>query len=156
MPFSTDIYNSWRKKQLEKYAALLPIIGGYLKKDFSVLDIGVGKAWLEEFLEGKGVKFKQIVGIDVEERMTLPQRKGVTYFITDDFQTSKKFDLVICFDTLHLLKDPKRLLDYSRNLVLVSIPMKFKDRLDMFENQNIIERGEIGKEEKDYFVLIKV
>jgi len=156
MPFSTDIYNSWRKKQLEKYSELLLIIKGYLKKEFSVLDIGIGKAWLEEFLEERGVRFREVIGIDADERMTLPQKKGITYFITDDFTTSRKFDLVVCFDTLHLLKEPRRLLGYSRNLVLISLPMKFKDRLDVFKNQNIVEQGEIGKEEKDYFVLIKV
>ncbi len=156
MPFSTDIYGSWREKQLEKYAELLPMIRGHLKKGFSVLDIGIGKAWLEEFLGERGVGFKEVIGIDADERMTLPQKKGITYFITDDFKTNRKFDLVICFDTLHLLKEPRRLLGYSKDLVLVSLPMKFKDRLDVFRDRNILEQGEIGEEEKDYFVLIKV
>ncbi len=156
MPFSTDIYGSWREKQLEKYSELFPKIGKYLKKEFSVLDMGIGKAWLEEFLGEKGVALKEVIGVDVDERMTLPQRKGITYFITDDFKTNRKFDLVVCFDTLHLMKEPRRLLGYSRNLVLVSLPMRFKDRLDAFRDQNIMEEGEIGEEEKDYFVLIKV
>ncbi len=156
MPFSTDIYESWRKKQLEKYAGLLPMVRGYLKKDLSVLDIGIGKAWLEEFLRGKGVVFKEVIGVDVDERMTLPQKKGVTYFITDNFQTNRKFDLVICFDTLHLLKEPRMLLGYSKSLVLVSLPMKFRGKLDVFRDQDIIAEGGIGDEEKDYFVLIKV
>ena len=156
MPFSTDIYDSWREKQLEKYTELLPIIKGYLKREYSILDIGIGKAWLEEFLEGKKVKFKDVIGIDTDERMTLPQKKGITYFITDDFLTTKKFDFVVCFDTLHLLKDPRRVLDYSKNLVLVSLPMAFKDKLEIFRGQDIMEEGEIGKQEKDYFVLIKV
>lgn len=156
MPFSTDIYGSWRKKQLEKYSELFPKIEKYLKREYSVLDIGIGKAWFEEFLGEKDVRFQEIIGIDADERMTLPQRKSVTYFITDHFQTNRKFDLVVCFDTLHLLKEPRKLLEYSRNLVLVSVPMRFKNRLNAFDDQNIIERGEIGKEEKDYFILIKV
>jgi SAM-dependent methyltransferase len=156
MPFSTDIYESWREKQLEKYSDLFPKVKDYLKREYSVLDIGIGKAWFEEFLEAKRVRFKEIIGIDADERMTLPQKKGITYFITDDFLTTKKFDFVVCFDTLHLLKDPRRILGYSKNLVLVSLPMAFKDRLDPFRSQNILEQGEIGKQEKDYFVLIKV
>ena len=156
MPFSTDIYESWREKQLEKYSDLFPKIKEHLKKEYSVLDIGIGKAWFEEFLGGKKVKFKEVIGIDTDERMTLPQKKGITYFITDDFLTTKKFDFVVCFDTLHLLKDPRRVLDYSKNLVLVSLPMAFKDKLEIFRSQNITEEGEIGKQEKDYFVLIKV
>ncbi len=156
MPFSTDIYGSWREKQFEKYSDLLPKVKGYLKKDYSVLDIGIGKAWFEEFLEGKKVKFKEVVGIDADERMTLPQKKGIIYLITDDFLTSKKFDFVVCFDTLHLLKEPKKLLGYSKNLVLVSLPMSFRDKLEVFRKENIVEEGEIGKQEKDYFVLIKV
>jgi len=156
MPFSTDIYESWREKQFEKYSDLFPRLKDYLKGEYSVLDIGIGKAWFEEFLEAKRVKFKEVVGIDTDERMTLPQKKGITYFITHDFLTTKKFDFVVCFDTLHLLKDPHRVLDYSKNLVLVSLPMAFKDKLDPFRSQNILEQGEIGKQEKDYFVLIKV
>ena len=156
MPFSTDIYESWREKQLEKYSDLFPRIKNYLKKEYSVLDIGIGKAWFEEFFGSEKIKFKEVIGMDVDERMTLPQKKGITYFITDDFLTAKKFDLVVCFDTLHLLKDPRRVLDYSKNLVLVSLPMAFKGKLDVFRGQNIMEEGEIGKQEKDYFVLIKV
>jgi SAM-dependent methyltransferase len=156
MPFSTDIYESWREKQLEKYSDLFPRLKDHLRGEYSVLDIGVGKAWFEEFLEGKKVKFKEVVGIDTDERMTLPQKKGITYFITDDFLTAKKFDFVVCFDTLHLLKDPRRILDYSRNLVLISLPMAFKEKLGAFDSLNVIEQGEIGKQERDYFVLIKV
>jgi len=156
MPFSTDIYGSWREKQLEKYSDLFPRLKGYLKSGYSVLDMGIGKAWFEEFLEEKGVRFKEVIGIDTDERMTLPQRKSITYFITDDFLTTKKFDFVVCFDTLHLLKDPLRILDYSNNLVLVSLPMAFKEKLGAFRGLNVIEQGEIGKQEKDYFVLIKV
>jgi SAM-dependent methyltransferase len=156
MPFSTDIYESWREKQLEKYSDLFPRLKDYLKGEYSVLDVGIGKAWFEEFLEGKKVKFKEVIGIDMDERMTLPQKKGITYFITDDFLTTKKFDFVVCFDTLHLLKDSRRILDYSKNLVLVSLPMAFKEKLGAFKSLNVIEQGEIGKQEKDYFVLIKV
>jgi 2-polyprenyl-3-methyl-5-hydroxy-6-metoxy-1,4-benzoquinol methylase len=156
MPFSTDIYESWREKQFEKYEDLLPKLKKHLKRGYSVLDIGIGKAWLEEFLENHGIRFKEVVGIDNDERMTLPQRKGITYFITDEFLTSKKFDLVICFDTLHLLKEPHNLLGYSKNLVLVSLPMAFKNKLEIFKSQRIMEEGEIGKQEKDYFILIKV
>jgi len=156
MPFSTDIYGSWREKQLEKYSDLFPTLKEYLKSEYSVLDIGIGKAWFEEFLEGKKIRFKEVIGIDADERMTLPQRRGITYFITDDFLTAKKFDFVVCFDTLHLLKDPRRILDYSNNLVLISLPMAFKEKLGVFKSLNVIEQGEIGKQEKDYFVLIKV
>jgi SAM-dependent methyltransferase len=156
MAFSSAIYGSWRKKQLEKYSDLFPKIKKYLKKDYSVLDIGIGKAWLEEFLEKKKIKFGEVVGVDVDEAMIAPQKKGITYFITDDFMTVRKFDLVFCFDTLHLLKDPRRLLEYSKNFVLVSLPKSFESRLDVFRDRKIIEEGEIGKEEKDHFVLIKV
>jgi 2-polyprenyl-3-methyl-5-hydroxy-6-metoxy-1,4-benzoquinol methylase len=156
MVFSTDIYKSWHKKQLEKYADLFPRVSKHLKKNYSVLDIGVGKAWLEDFLAKKGLKFKEIVGVDADERMTLPQKRSITYFITDDFMTTRKFDFVVCFDTLHLLKEPRRILGYSKNLVLVSLPVAFMPALDQFNDQNIIEQGEIGNEEKDHFVLIKV
>ena len=156
MVFSTAIYKSWEKKQLQKYEALYPSIKGYLKTGFSVLDMGVGKAWLESSLEEKGLKFKEVIGIDVDEAMILPQKKGITYFITNEFMTARKFDLVICFDTLHLLPEPRRLLEYSKNLVLVSLPKAFESQLEVFRNQNIVEEGDIGEEEKDHFLLIRV
>jgi hypothetical protein len=34
--------------------------------------------------------------------------------------------------------------------------MVFKEKLGVFKSLNVIEQGEIGKQEKDYFVLIKV
>jgi len=156
MVFSTAIYKSWEKKQCQKYEALYPQIKGYLKKSFSVLDMGIGKAWLESSLEKKGLKFKEVIGIDVDEAMIRPQKKDITYFITNEFMTARKFDLVICFDTLHLLPEPKRLLEYSKNLVLVSLPKAFESQLEVFRDQKILEEGDIGEEEKDHFLLIRV
>jgi len=155
MPFSTAIYGSWRKKQLQKYSDLFPRIRGHIKARPTLLDVGIGKAWFEDFLRKKGVRPREIIGIDVDERMTLPQKRGITYFITDNFNTKKKFDFVVCFDTLHLIKDPKRVADYSNSLVLISLPLRFKDKLDVFKDRRIVAQGEIGKEEKDYFILIK-
>jgi SAM-dependent methyltransferase len=155
MAFSADIYGSWREKQLEKYDDLFPRLKPHLKGG-SLLDIGIGKAWLEEFLESKGIKFNEVIGVDADEKMTLPQRNGITYFITDDFETSRKFDLVVCFDTLHLLKDARKLTGYSQGLALVSLPIRLREKLEVFNGENIIEQGEIGGSEKDYFMLIKV
>ena len=156
MKFSADIYESWREKQREKYEELFPKLKSHLKKGFALLDIGIGRAWFEDFLNDRKVGFKEIIGVDVDEIMTLPQKKGITYFITDDFVTAREFDFVVCFDTLHLLSEPRKLLRYSKNLVLVSLPMAFKEKLEVFRDQKIIEEGEIGNQEKDYFILIKV
>lgn len=155
MAFSADVYESWREKQLEKYRDLLPVLKRHLAGG-SLLDIGIGKAWFEEFLASEGMQFSEIVGVDANERMTLPRRQGITYFITDDFMTARKFDFVVCFDTLHLLKDPRKLMGYSQDLVLVSLPVKFRDKLAVFGGESILEQGEIGKQEKDCFFLIKV
>lgn len=156
--FSTKIYEAWHKKQLQKYKDIFPRIKRYLKKDMTVIDIGIGPGWLEEFLRDKGFKFKKIVGVDTDPKIVEPRKWYVEYHITDHFSTDEKFDLLICFDTLHLIKRPKKkLLNMVKpnGFALFSLPLKFKRIFDLFVDQEIIEAGEMGEDEIDYFILIK-
>ena len=155
--FSTKIYEAWHRKQLQKYKDVFPRIKKYLKKDMTVIDIGIGPGWLEEFLKDKGFKFEKIVGVDTDAEITEPRKQYIKYHITDHFSTKEKFDFLICFDTLHLIKKPVELLNMLKpgGFALFSLPLRFKRLFDLFVDQEIVEAGKIGKDEIDYFILIK-
>lgn len=156
--FSTKIYEAWRNKQIQKYEDLYPRIKKYLKSSFSVIDIGIGPAWLEEFLLKKGIKFKRIVGIDPDSTIIKPKKDYIEYHITEHFETDERFDFLVCFDVLHLIKRPEKLLELLKpnSMALFSVPLRFKEKLDFFHEYEALEGGEVGKEEKDYFMLIKL
>ena len=109
----------------------------------SVIDIGVGPGWIYEFL-----KFKKIVGIDPDEKIIKPKKKFIEYHVTEHFETSEKFDLLICFDAIHLVNNPKKLLKYLKpnGLALISVPLRHKNLINQFKDNKILEQGEIGKE----------
>jgi SAM-dependent methyltransferase len=153
-PYSAGIYDSWRQAQEEKYADVLPFVEAQLRKARTLLDIGIGKAWLEGFLLGKGLKFEKVVGVDVDEEMVEPRLPGVEYVITGDYKPAERFDFVICFDALHLLKEPGRLLGYAKPgcWVLAAEPLKFAGTLKALGKP--AEQGVIGSQEQDRFVLV--
>jgi len=154
--YTSEIYKSWRRKQWEKYEDLFPKIKNHLDNDWSVIDIGIGPGWLEELLHDNGFRFRKIVGVEPDEKMIEP-KPYIKYKITDHFKTKEKFDLLICFDTVHLITKPVELLGFVKRggLVLFSVPLRFKKKLD-FLDISPLESGEIGKEEMDYFILAKV
>jgi 2-polyprenyl-3-methyl-5-hydroxy-6-metoxy-1,4-benzoquinol methylase len=156
MAYSSDIYESWRKKQWEKYEDLFPKIKNHLKREWTVIDIGIGPGWLEELLWENGFKFRKIVGVEPDKKM-VERKPYIKYHITQNFRTREKFDFLICFDTVHLIDDPIHLLGLvkKKGHVLFSVPMRFKKKLD-FLDVKPIKKGMIGKEEKDYFIFAKV
>ena len=154
--FTPQIYDWMKQKQIQKYEDIFPKISNYLKPEFNVLDIGIGKAWLEEFFEQKNIKFSKIVGVDVNEKMITPKKIGIQYILSSNFKTKEKFDLVICFDSLHLLKDHE-IVSFVKpgGFFLISLPERWKDQLEFFRNYVIIAEGEIGQDEIDYFIFGK-
>ena len=154
--FFPKIYDSWKEKQQEKYEDILRVVGPKLKDRGSLLDYGVGKGWLEEFLVSRGYLFKRIVGVDVDDERIAPRRSDVEYAITQDFRTKERFDVVVCIDTAHLLADPTKLTAYAKKggLVLVSEPESFKQVINTILGNRIAE-GTAGKQEKDHFILIR-
>ena len=153
MAYSTEIYKTWKKKQSQKYEQLTPIIKKHLNEQMTVIDIGIGPAWIYNYL-----KFKKIIGIDPDSKIIEPKKPFIEYHTTEQFKTKEKFDLLICFDTLHLIKEPKKILKYLKpnGIALISVPMHHKNLLKQFEDNTILEQGKIGQEEVDYFMLIQV
>ena len=150
---STPIYSAWRSAQHEKYADVYPKIKAHLRNDMTVLDFGVGPAWFEEFLRGKGLEFKRIVGVDPDAGMTKPQKEYIEYK-TSLGDVKEKFDLVIAFDSAHLSDGDLMEHVKEEGFLLASVPLKFRAVLNNPKG-NVIAQGEIGKTEKDQFVFIK-
>jgi SAM-dependent methyltransferase len=161
MPISTGVYASWRGIQYEKYEQLYPHIAKHLKKGWTVLDIGVGKGWFEDFLREKGFAFKRIVGVDSDPKMVEPRKPYIKYHLgsADDFETRDKFNLIVLFDSLHLLKEPTRILSFAKAkdaYILASEPQKFEACLNVLVEKKLVADGYIGSVEKDRFVFVKV
>ena len=155
--FSSKIYDSWKLKQLQKYHHLFPILKKHLRNNSSVLDLGIGRAWFEEFLIKKGFTFSKITGVDAEKDSIEPRKEFIEYHLTSHFNSEEKFDFIVCFDSYHLLQN-KNLLSFAKqnSLILISLPLRWEKQLNDFKELNIIEEGIIGEEEKDHFILIKV
>ena len=153
--FSTEVYASWQSKQRQKYARLFPRLEPLLSPEFSLLDLGIGQGWFESFLREQGCRFSQVVGFDVQEKAVFPRLEGVGYVIAPRFTSTEKFDFVVCFDAYHLMEQNP--LDFVKvgGLLLVSLPLRWAEKLNDFGQQEIIAQGEIGEEERDRFILIR-
>lgn len=154
--FFEKIYDSWKTKQLQKYHSILPKLKPFLKNNISLLDLGVGQAWLEEFLQRKGFQFSRILGVDVSEEAITPRKKGIEYVLTTNFKTEEKFDFLVCFDAFHLLKNQDVLRFLKEDgLALISLPERWQAKLKLFPEELIQEKGKAGLEEIDHFIIMK-
>ncbi len=163
--FSNDIYGSWKDKQIEKYSEIYKEIKEYLKDFEKALDIGVGRAWLWEYLSKKEINFGDIVGVEVSEDAVGREKNYIDYFYVDGSRENlgleelgeEKFDLIVAFDSIHLVNYGGDLPELLREggLMLQSVPLKFEDDLKLYPGMKLLEKGRIGKEEVDRYVLQK-
>jgi SAM-dependent methyltransferase len=153
--FSPKIYGAWKEKQRAKYEQAFPQIKPFLSNHLSCLDYGIGFAWLEEFLQEKGASFSRVVGFDVSEEAVHPKRAGVEYFLSEKFDSKEQFDFVVCFDAYHLTQENLLAFVKKDGLLLVSLPLRWKEKLNDFKDETILVEGEIGIEERDHFLLVK-
>lgn len=138
-------YASWRGIQEEKYAGILPKLAPHIKGCKSLVDVGIGPGWFEDFLEQRGFRFDKILGVEKD----FPREEWKNFY--------GRFDLLACIDALHLLENPKEILMFLRpkGIALISLPEKFKERLDLFQKEEILEQGVAGGKEKDYFIILR-
>ncbi|MBS3060626.1 MAG: methyltransferase domain-containing protein [DPANN group archaeon] len=156
MEYSNQIYESWRPKQFEKYEDLWETLEFYMHDKKSLLDIGIGRAWFEDFLDFKQHGIKRIVGVDVSDEAIGKRKPNIEYHVTDNFVTDEKFDLIICIDAYHLLKN-KNLERYANpgGVVVVSLPVRMDGQLKYLA-EKATSSGYIGKSELDFYVLVKL
>ncbi|RLG21417.1 hypothetical protein DRN74_02535 [Candidatus Micrarchaeota archaeon] len=153
--FSRHIYNSWKEKQIAKYKEItaelekLNLLEDASKK--TMLDIGIGPAWLEEYLRKKGYNFKEIVGIDIDE--SIKKVKGINYIISSKPALKKTFDFVFCIDALHLVDYDITAFARREGILVVSVPLRFSDELAKLNKIRVLIKKEIGDKEKDLLVV---
>ena len=161
--FFSEIYEkSWKKKQEQKYKQLIPEIRQYLNSNMKVLDIGAGQAWIYKHFKKHGIEFKKITAVEPDKKMINKKNKKISYINTsfEKFNARQKYDLIIIFDSLHLIKKPEKISKFLKKegLVLISIPLHYKNLLNQFKlnkQYKIIKKGVIGKEEKDEYLLVQ-
>lgn len=137
-------YASWMGIQEEKYEGILPRLAPHIKNCKSLVDVGIGPGWFEEFLRRNGLEFEMVLGIEKD----FPREKWQDHY--------GKFDFLACIDALHLLENPEEMLLFLKpgGMALISVPEKFKEKLDIFSKEKIVESGVAGSREKDYFIIL--
>ncbi len=161
--FFSKIYEkSWKKKQEQKYKQLIPEIKEYLNSSMKVLDIGAGQAWIYDYFKKHGIEFKKITAVEPDKKMIDKKNKKISYINTsfEKFNARQKYDLIIIFDSLHLIEKPEKITKFLKKegLVLISVPLHYKNLLNQFKlnkQYKIIKKGVIGKEEKDEYLLVQ-
>ena len=162
--FFSEIYEkSWKKKQEQKYKQLIPKIKRYLNKEMKVLDIGAGQGWIYNDFKKEGIEFKKVTAIEPDKKMIDKKNKKINYINTsfEKFNARQKYDLIIIFDSLHLIEEKEKIKKFLKKegMVLISLPLHYKNLLNQFtlnKEYKIIKKGVIGKEEKDEYILIKL
>lgn len=147
---------------MQKYSDLLPELKA-LVSGKTVLDYGLGKAWLWSFLEKKKIKAKEVHGIDLNEEAVKPRKKGIRYYFSlRDFReknNDKKVDLLVLFDVMHLMKEKElnelKKVVKKKCFILVSLPESKKGLLHNLKLGKVFWEGKIGKEEVDFACLLK-
>ena len=150
MALIDEIYESWMgETQRKKIFKILKEVK--VSRNSRVLDIGCGPGFLEE-------KIPWAVAVDINPEY-LKKIKGEKILASgDELKFSREFDFVFCIDIIHLLKNPKKIIEYAKpdGKLIVSIfcnENNCEERLDKLKNlfRNLdIEKSFIVKEEKEW------
>lgn len=143
--------------QHAKYAQLWPHIKSFFAPHArtTLLDVGIGPAWLESFLAEKNVSFTRILGVDVSESSLSVRKKGIEYVIDPAFDTDEKFDIVICFDAWHCIPNLNLEKFVKKNgLIIVSEPLTFESQLEKLPANRLVDVV-VGEMEKSRVVVWK-
>lgn len=155
MDLSLGVYGSWKSKQLEKYRELVPQIKEALERSETALDIGVGKAWFWEYSKNEGYSFNSLKGVDISKHATEPEKSYIKYTYSNCPELEGEFELVVLFDSVHLIDYADRIPNYisGKGYVLQSVPLKFREKLERYKNMETASEGEVGIQERDHYLL---
>ncbi|QQG40124.1 MAG: class I SAM-dependent methyltransferase [Candidatus Aenigmatarchaeota archaeon] len=168
MSFTEKIYSKWMKEtQLNKYEGIFVefIVPAAAKLRFEsarVLDVGSGEGWFEDFLAGKGITPRLAVGVDAS-----PHAQKNALFVLSDGNSlpfaNEAFDIVVSFDTIHLIQNIHELVRVVKpgGFLLISdfcnpetMEGKRARLLKSFAGLKLLKEGVVGDErETDYVAL---
>ena len=158
MPFFSQIYPSWKAKQEEKYIEILQFLNeNSLLEDTAkktLLDIGIGEGWFEEFMKENGKDFERIVGVEPADE--IKHLDYVDYVFTRNLETGERFDYVVCIDALHLVKYDITQFAKEGGIIIACLPLSFSKSLEKLNKIETIIKAEIGKQEKDILIIGRI
>ncbi len=169
--FTREIYSDWmRSTQEKKYKEILldfilPMKDKINLDRDKILDVGIGKGWFEKKLRDRGIE-NSIIGLDVE-KMGLAS-KDIEFIVgSGDYMPfrNNSFDIVLSFDTIHLLKRPQeieRVLSDDGYAIISTHcnERNFKKRGDKIKSlfdMEVLKEGIVGdpNDEMSYVVLFR-
>ena len=145
-----EIYENWMgETQRQKIFKILKEVK--VPKNSKVLDIGCGPGFLEE-------KIPWAIAVDINPEY-LKKIKGEKVLASgDELNFKKEFDFVFCIDTIHLLKNPRKIIEYAKPngkiiATLFCNENNFKERFsklkEMFSDLKL-EKEFLVKEKKEW------
>lgn len=152
--FSKSVYPSWKAKQEEKYGDILKALtANDIRLHGSMLDIGIGDGWFEDFLAKGGIRLDRIVGVEPEDNIKhLP---NVGYAFARRFETDERFDIVVCIDALHLVDYDITHFAKPGGVIIACVPLSFAGALEKLNKTKPIIKQEIGTQERDVLLVAK-
>jgi SAM-dependent methyltransferase len=148
----------YRPIQWEKYTRGWALIQAHLPKTIpSMLDLGIGYAWWEEFLAEKKIKIPRIVGVDVDAAAVFPRKSTIEYHLGPTFTANETFDFVVCWDAYHLLgKTNLWKMVKPTGLLLVSEPKPFAHLLDSVSTKGtVFVDAWVGDQEQSRLLFLR-
>ncbi len=169
--FTSEIYSDWmRSTQEKKYKEILldfiiPLRGKIDLENSKIADIGIGKGWFEKKAVESGFDINT-VGLDIEKMDMATDRIDLVVGSGDyiPFKDSS-FDVVLSFDTVHLLKKPweiERILSEGGHAIISTHcnERNFKrkgDKVKSLFDLEVLKEGLVGDpdDEMSYVVLFR-
>ncbi len=148
--FSSEIYESWRAAQSEKFAFLLERIPDFFSG--TILDVGCGKDFLKDYLKEKKIDCT-IIGTDVNGGDVIADANDLPF-------ANESFDKIICIDSIHLFNnDFQRILKKNGTIIVgiffndSSYEEKRKMLLKKLDGLKILNEFIFSGREKELFVV---
>ncbi|MFH1420832.1 MAG: class I SAM-dependent methyltransferase [Candidatus Aenigmatarchaeota archaeon] len=164
MSFFSNVYDSWKQIQFEKYKQMLPMLQEMNLA--STLDVGAGSGFFEEFLEENGFSTGGFVCVEPDKKMfkACGFRNKILCSAEKLPFENERFDSLVCLDTIHLITDAK---DMSRVLknngkMLVSlfcnkdnVDEKEKMILEKLKGFKVLEKKLVPGKELELVMLVE-
>lgn len=155
--FSYKIYKSWKRIQMKKFKEIVERVGKDIFKKEFILEVGSGPGYFEEFISNT-----KIFCLDKNlESLRKNQSKYKILGDGDKLPFKRVFDVIICFDTFHLI-DGKDFVNVLKRggLVIGSMFFNRENKMDRLReiltklrDFKILDIFDIGGEEREVVVV---